>query len=129
MGVKFDIGKAKASRPREGFIPNPERKLLEQIREVMRFKHSSVRRSWLIRGGFVRRKRKEDLKLFTSFCFVGQLLANLAGYRFSLQPISVTHKRFAHCGPITAKKLVRRHGGGHLVFRGHLDIESVESVL
>jgi len=31
----FDIGKAKASRPREGFIPNPKLKLLEQVREVM----------------------------------------------------------------------------------------------
>jgi|ERR1035438_2116838 integrase len=33
----FDIGKAKASRPREGFFPNPKLKLLGQVSEVMRF--------------------------------------------------------------------------------------------
>ena len=41
--MRFDIGKAKASRPREGFIPNPKLKLLEQVSEVMRFKHYSLR--------------------------------------------------------------------------------------
>jgi hypothetical protein len=35
----FYSGKEKASRPREGFIPNPKLKLLEQVSEVMRFKH------------------------------------------------------------------------------------------
>jgi hypothetical protein len=37
----FYIGNAKASRPREGFIPNPnpKLKLLDQVSEVMRFKH------------------------------------------------------------------------------------------
>ena len=39
----FDIGKAKASRRREGFIPNPKLKLLEQVSEGMRFKHYSLR--------------------------------------------------------------------------------------
>jgi hypothetical protein len=33
----FDIGTAKASRPQEGFIPNPKLKLLGQVSEVMRF--------------------------------------------------------------------------------------------
>ena len=33
-----DIGRGKASGPREGFIPNPKLKLLEQISEVMRSK-------------------------------------------------------------------------------------------
>jgi len=32
------IGRGKASGPREGFIPNPKLKLLEQVSEVMRFK-------------------------------------------------------------------------------------------
>ena len=32
----FDIGKGKASRPLEGFIPNPKLKLLDQVSEVMR---------------------------------------------------------------------------------------------
>jgi len=40
--VRFDIGKAKASEPREGLIPNPKPKLLDQISEVMRFKHDFV---------------------------------------------------------------------------------------
>ncbi len=35
----FHIGKAKASRPREGLIPNPKLKLLDQVSEVRRFKH------------------------------------------------------------------------------------------
>ena len=29
------IGEEKASRPREGFIPNPKLKLLEQVSEVI----------------------------------------------------------------------------------------------
>jgi hypothetical protein len=37
--VRFDIGKAKASKPLQGFIPKPKLKLLEQVNEVMRFKH------------------------------------------------------------------------------------------
>lgn len=41
--MRFDIGNAKASRPREGFIPNPKLKLLEQVSEVMRFKHYALR--------------------------------------------------------------------------------------
>ena len=41
--MRLDIGKAKASQPREGFIPNPKLKLLEQVSEVMRFKHYSLR--------------------------------------------------------------------------------------
>jgi hypothetical protein len=50
------IGTAKASGPREGFIPNPKRKLLDQVSEVMRFKHCSLRtettyREWI--GRFI----------------------------------------------------------------------------
>src|ERR1051326_1390299 len=37
------IEKAKASTPPEGFIPNPKLKLLDQVSEVMRFKHYSIR--------------------------------------------------------------------------------------
>jgi hypothetical protein len=33
----------KASKPRDGFIPNPKLKLLDQVSEVMRFKHYSIR--------------------------------------------------------------------------------------
>src|ERR1044071_3154357 len=54
MGVA--IGKAKASVPWEGcgFIPNPKLKLLDQVSEVMRFKHYSIRtertyREWIKR--------------------------------------------------------------------------------
>ena len=41
--MRFDIWKAKASRPRDGFIPNPKLKLLDQVSEVMRFTHYSLR--------------------------------------------------------------------------------------
>lgn len=34
---------AKTSIPRDGFIPNPKLKLLDQVAEVMRFKHYSLR--------------------------------------------------------------------------------------
>jgi integron integrase len=52
--VRFDIENAKASRRREGFIPNPKLKLLDQVSEVMRFKHYSIRtettyRDWIKR--------------------------------------------------------------------------------
>ncbi len=35
--MSLNIGKAKASKPLERFIPNPKLKLLEQVSEVMRF--------------------------------------------------------------------------------------------
>ncbi len=48
------IENAKPSTPREGFIPNPKLKLLDQVSEVMRFKHYSIRtettyREWIKR--------------------------------------------------------------------------------
>ena len=60
--MRLDIGKAKASRPREGFIPNPKLKLLDQVSEVMRFKHYSLRteriyREWIKRYIFFHGKR------------------------------------------------------------------------
>jgi len=56
------IGKAKASTLPERFIPNPKLKLLEQVSEVMRFKHYSTRtettyREWTKRFIFVDGKR------------------------------------------------------------------------
>src|ERR1035437_354322 len=44
----------KASRPREGLVANPKLKLLDQVSEVMRFKHNSLRteqayRQWIKR--------------------------------------------------------------------------------
>ncbi len=52
----------KASIPREGFIPNPKLKLLDQVSEVMRFKHHSLRteqayRQWIKRFIFFHGKR------------------------------------------------------------------------
>jgi site-specific recombinase XerD len=52
--VRLHIGKAKASGPLDGFIPNPKLKLLDQVSEVMRFKHYSIRtertyREWIKR--------------------------------------------------------------------------------
>jgi hypothetical protein len=41
--MRFDIGKDKASRPREGILANPKLKPLERVSEVMRFKHYSLR--------------------------------------------------------------------------------------
>jgi len=48
------IGNGNASQPREGFVPNPKLKLLDQVSEVMRFKHYSLRteqtyREWIKR--------------------------------------------------------------------------------
>jgi integron integrase len=53
---------AKASIPREGFIPNPKLKLLDQVSEVMRYKHHSLRteqayRQWIKRFIFFHGKR------------------------------------------------------------------------
>src|SRR5215831_16737079 len=52
--IGFDIQSAKTSKPRDGFIPNPKLKLLDQVSEVMRFKHYSLRtertyREWIRR--------------------------------------------------------------------------------
>src|SRR6266576_786233 len=54
--MEFAIGKAKASFPGRncGFIPNPKLKLLDQVSEVIRFKHYSIRtertyRDWIKR--------------------------------------------------------------------------------
>jgi integron integrase len=52
--MSFHIGKANTSKPRERFIPNPKLKLLDQVSEVMRFKHYSLRtettyREWIRR--------------------------------------------------------------------------------
>ncbi len=52
MGLHIE--NAKASRPWEGFIPNPKLKLLDQVSEVTRFKHYSIRtetsyRDWIKR--------------------------------------------------------------------------------
>jgi len=41
--VRLPNGFANASRPVERFIPNPKLKLVEQVSEVMRFKHYSLR--------------------------------------------------------------------------------------
>src|SRR6516162_7706379 len=54
LGVRLHIGKAKASGPLDGFIPNPKLKLLDQLSEVMRFRHYSLRtettyREWIKR--------------------------------------------------------------------------------
>ena len=43
MTIGSYIRREKASRPREGFIPNPKLKLLEQVSEVMRFTGLGVR--------------------------------------------------------------------------------------
>jgi integron integrase len=52
--MRVDIKKGKAYGPLDGFIPNPKLKLLDQVSEVMRFKHYSIRtertyREWIKR--------------------------------------------------------------------------------
>ena len=52
--MRLDIKKAKAYRRLEGFLPNLKLKLLDQVSEVMRFKHYSIRteqtdREWIKR--------------------------------------------------------------------------------
>jgi hypothetical protein len=40
--MSVTLGNANTSQPRERFIPNPKLKLLDQVSEVMRFKHYSL---------------------------------------------------------------------------------------
>src|SRR3977135_4519975 len=52
--MRFDIGNGKTSRTGARFVPNPKLKLLDQVSEVMRFKHYSLRtertyREWIKR--------------------------------------------------------------------------------
>ena len=52
--MSFNTGNANTSKPRERFVPNPKLKLLDQVSEVMRFKHYSLRtettyRQWIKR--------------------------------------------------------------------------------
>jgi integron integrase len=76
------IGKAKASRPREGFIPNPKLKLLDQVSEVMRFKHYSLRtertyREWIKRYIFFHGKRHpREMGAFEVERFLSDLATN-----------------------------------------------------
>ena len=56
------MGKANTSSGSAGFIPNPKLKLLDQVSEVMRFKHYSIRteqtyREWIKRFIFFHGKR------------------------------------------------------------------------
>ena len=58
----MNIGNANTSEGPAGFIPNPKLKLLDQVSEVMRFKHYSIRtertyREWIKRFIFFHGKR------------------------------------------------------------------------
>jgi hypothetical protein len=60
--VVVDIKKPNTYRPLDGFIPNPKLKLLDQVSEVMRFKHYSLRtestyREWIRRFILFHQKR------------------------------------------------------------------------
>src|SRR5690242_5463252 len=62
IGLELNMETTKASIAREGFIPNPKLKLLDQVSEVMRFKHHSLRteqayRQWIKRFIFFHGKR------------------------------------------------------------------------
>jgi len=43
-----NIGKAKASKTLERFIPNPKRKLLDPVSEVMRLKRLARLAAWVL---------------------------------------------------------------------------------
>src|SRR5438093_146595 len=74
--------KAKASTPPEGFIPNPKLNLLEQVSEVMRFKHYSIRtettyREWIKRFIFFHGKRHpREMGAFEVERFLSDLAVN-----------------------------------------------------
>jgi hypothetical protein len=56
------MGNGNASRGGTGFIPNPKLKLLDQVSEVMRLKHYSIRtertyREWIRRFSLFHGKR------------------------------------------------------------------------
>ena len=60
--MSADIERTITSRIKEGFVPNPKLKLLDQVSEVMRFKHYSIRtertyREWIKRFILFHQKR------------------------------------------------------------------------
>src|SRR5947207_13283862 len=83
--MAFAIGKGITSVPGAGFgfIPNPKLKLLDQVSEVMRFKHYSIRtettyRDWIKRFIFFHGKRHpREMGAFE----VERFLRDLAGNR------------------------------------------------
>ena len=83
--VRFHIGKAKASRALEGFIPNPKLRLLDQVSEVMRFKHYSIRtettyREWIKRFILFHGKRPDYPNLHARDGQAGAGSAQPGGY-------------------------------------------------
>src|SRR5438045_451515 len=81
----FAIGKANTSVPGRdcGFVPNPKLKLLDQVSEVMRFKHYSIRtettyRDWIKRYIFFHGKRHPREM---GAADVGRFLSHLAVHR------------------------------------------------
>src|SRR5712671_2006166 len=80
----FAIGKANTSVPGRGcgFIPNPKLKLLDQVSEVMRFKHYSIRteatyRDWIKRFIFFHGKRHpREMGAFEVERFLSDLAVN-----------------------------------------------------
>jgi hypothetical protein len=92
LAVRFDIGKAKASKPLEGFIPNPKLKLLHPVSEVMRFKHYSLRtetthREWIKRHILSFTESGREMGALE----VGRSLGHLA-VQFALQVGSVSRQ-------------------------------------
>src|ERR1700686_4025675 len=78
--MRVAIKKVKEDSPLDGFIPNPKLKLLEQVSEVMRFKHYSIRtertsRQWIRRFILFHGKRHPREMGAVE---VGSFLSNLA---------------------------------------------------
>jgi hypothetical protein len=81
--VRFNIGNAKTSQPLEGSIANLKLKLLEQVSEVMRFKHYSLR---------TERTYRDWIKRF---------ILDWAGSTFSLRLTFPATREVARCGGTT----------------------------
>ena len=76
--------KANTSSGPAGFIPNPKLKLLDQVSEVMRFKHYSIRREVLHQEfgqleGVERAKRPQGLPVVLTREEVQRVLAGMSG--------------------------------------------------
>jgi site-specific recombinase XerD len=118
MGVHIEKGIT--SRPRERFIPNPKLKLLDQVSEVMRFKHYSIRtetcyRDWIKRYILFHGKRHpremgpEEISRFLSDLAVrGQVAASTQNQAFNALLFLYREVLHQELGPIVDVERAKR---------------------